>query len=124
VSQTVLLLLAGLLGGALVAGGVLAGVAVAGRPARMTERRLDRALAISEAERSRMLSLLLARTPAELAILQTTTPAPPPPPDRSLGGPPEPPAPWEAAATEYTPDPNELTGWDDVDDAAIAGLRH
>lgn len=120
-TQTLNLLLAVTLGAGLLAVGALAGARVAGRPLRATERRLDRALAISEAERSRLLALLLAKDPMHLQILQATSPAPAPPADRTLGGPPEPAAAWESG--EYTPDPNELSEWDAVDDAAFRTAR-
>lgn len=123
-NQTVVVLLSMLAGAAMVAAGVLVGVVVAGRPARVTERRLDRALAISEAERSQTLRLLLAKDPATLAVLQATAPAQPPPVDQTLGGPPEPPAPWEAVAGQFTDDPNELTEWGAEDDAAFGRLGH
>jgi hypothetical protein len=124
VSQTLQLLLAGLLGATVAAGCLLAGGLLAGRPTKANERRLDRALAISEAERSRLLAIVLARSPEELSFLTATAPAQPPPTDRTLGGPPEPRPPWEAAEGAFTPDPNVINEWDELDDAAFNSVRH
>ena len=122
-NQTLQLLAAMLLGAATVTGGLLAGARVAGRPAKATERRLDRLQAISEAERSRLLALQLARSPSELALLLQTTPAPPPPPDQTLAGPLPPPAPREQGFGEYAADVNEVNEWGAEDDAAFARVR-
>jgi hypothetical protein len=122
VNLTLQLLLAGLLGASLLAAGLLAGAAVAGRPLRMTERRLDRALAIEAARSDRYLNLLLARDPLALQFMQATSPAQPPEPDRLLAGPPEPRPPWETG--EFNPDVNEVNEWDEVDDAALRRLGH
>lgn len=114
-----LMVLAATAVGSLVTGAAfLLGSRSAARPARATERRLDRAWAVLEADRARMLNLLLARTPTELAMLASSSPAHPPAPDPDLGMP--------AALTgrpdllddepEYVGDPNEM---DSLDDAAL-----
>lgn len=97
----------------------LAGRLVAG-PRRTTERRLDRAWAVLEADRARLLALLLASRPGQAGLdaetvrtVQATTPAYPPPPDVSLAG-------DEAAGggldVEYAADPHEL---DELDERAL-----
>jgi hypothetical protein len=111
-------LVTGLLaGGMAVAAGVALGVRAAGQPA--LERRFDRAMAILEADRSRLLNLLLARTPTDALALQATSPAHPPGPDPTLTGrrPDQP-----TVGDLYTEDLNEL-GWDAEDDAALRVAR-
>lgn len=109
----VTLLVATAAGSGLTAGAFLLGGRGAARPARVTERRLDRAWQTLEADRARLLNLLLAKDPASLALLQSSSPAQPPAPDQSLGLPPE-------LTTElgpsYAADPYEL---DTLDDAAL-----
>jgi hypothetical protein len=85
---------------------------------RYLQRQDARARAVLEADRARLLNLLLAKTPVEAAQLQWTSPAQPPPPDPELAADagPDP-------AGLYTPDLNEL-GWDETDDAALRAARH
>ena len=92
--------------------------------AKATERRLDRALAISEAERSRLLALALSRQEADLGTLLATSPAPAPPPDPALGVPEPPAVDWDAAAVDFEADPNLVSEWDADDDAAFGSVRH
>jgi hypothetical protein len=124
VNQTLQLLLAALTGAALVAGGLAGGMVVVGRPSRAAERRLDRAMATSEARQDHYLNLLIARTPEQLGWLTGTSPAPAPAADSTLAGPAPATPPWADVETQYTPDPNELgEGWDLTDDAAFRSLR-
>lgn len=95
----------------------------ASRPQRHLERADARSRAVLEADRARLLNLLLARTPEEATALAWTSPAQPPPPDPTLL---EPGDPRSAAAALYTPDLNELTDpdADAFDDAALHAARH
>lgn len=86
---------------------------------RYLQRQDARARGVLEADRARLLNLLLARTPAEAAQLQWTAPAQPPPPDPELARDADP-----DPAGLYTPDPNELGEWDETDDAALRAARH
>ena len=97
------------------------------RPAAGTERRLDRLLAVAEADRARLLNLLLAALagqPASLQQLMATSPAQPPGPDPDLSMPAGYAAAMAFAASEYTADPNEVDGDDDLDAAALGLARH
>lgn len=78
-TTTVILLLVGMLLGALaVAGGVVAGAAIASRRTGAVEQRFDRMLTRQQDDAGRQLNLLLARDPATFGMLEAgRTPGPP-----------------------------------------------
>lgn len=95
------------------------------RPARAVDRRLDRMLQVEQADRARLLNLLLAAMAGEKASLQmltATSPAQPPAPDPDLGMP-EGYADLLSAGAQYAADPNDMDGDDDLDHAALGIAR-
>jgi hypothetical protein len=70
-TTTIILLLVGMLLGALaVAGGVAAGAAIASRRTDQLERRFDKMMGRQQDEAARQLNLLLSRDPATFGLLE------------------------------------------------------
>jgi len=112
-----MLLAAAVLGAATTAGGFLLAGRTAARPARTLERRLDRAWQTLEADRARMLTLLLAKDPQTFAVLQSTAPAHAPAPDPDLGPGPDP---YDQLGGEFAADVSDL---DALDEFALRSAR-